>query len=73
MTNNNLAEKTLIGQSDNVPDENLTPTAWTVKEKILRISRLYLKGEAMPTDSDLKAPPQTARSNVGQTTRLSLS
>jgi hypothetical protein len=73
MTNNNLAEKTLSGRSDNVLVGNSTPMAWTAKEKILHTSKLYLKVEATPTDSDSKALPQIAHSNVGQITKLSQS
>jgi hypothetical protein len=48
--------------SANVLGANSMPKALTVKEKMLRTSKLYLKVEATPMDSELKAHPKTDHS-----------
>ena len=55
-------ENTTIEWKDNAPDASLTQKVLTAKEKMLLTSRLYLKVEAMPTESDLNRPTKTDRS-----------
>jgi hypothetical protein len=53
----------LIEWSANAPEENLMPKALTAVEKMLHTSRLYLKVDQTKTESDLKPPAKTGRSN----------
>ena len=63
MTNNKPEANCPTEWSANAQDENLMQKVLAAKEKMLHTSRLYLKGEATPMDSDLKAQRRTAHSN----------
>jgi len=59
MNNKKQGENSPTAWSANVLGANSMPKALTVKEKMLHTSRLYLKVEATPMDSVLKAQPRT--------------
>lgn len=62
MTNKKSEANCPIAWSANVLGASSMPKVLAAKERMLHTSRLYLKVEATPTASDLKAQPKTVRS-----------
>jgi hypothetical protein len=61
MNNKNKEVSYLTEWNANEPEENLTPKALTVVEKMLHTSRLYLKVGQTKMESDLNPPAKIGR------------
>ena len=66
MNNKRKEPSCLIAWSVSGLDENSTPKALTVVEKMLHTSRLYLKADRTKMGSDLKPPAKTDPLNETQ-------